>query len=232
MTMPLRSDPITEPSTLLRAPPPLCPASVLRPLRRLAAWVSPFASGRQIPAFLTEACLEVTPPSCRTPVGPSAGIAQPLLAGQRSRSRFRRRFSTLRHVITRVRLLKTHLTEYLPPFPTTLTTRALYPRSLWRFEACPCRPAPGGRPPSPVQLRFVSSRDEAFTAHDLFVFDRTPEPLDEDVVPPRSLAVHAERDALVAQQAGEADAGELRSLDALLNVKLLLGSDSPRLIVA
>src|ERR1700721_4066579 len=63
------------------APPPLCPASVLGPWRRLTAWVSPFASGRQVPVFLTEACLEVTPPSCRTPVGQSAGVPQPLLAG-------------------------------------------------------------------------------------------------------------------------------------------------------
>ena len=94
MTTPLRSGPITEPSTLPRAPPPPCPASVLGPLRRLTARVSPFASGRQVPVFLTEACPEVTPPSCRTPVGPSAGIAQPLLAGQKSRSRFRRRLNT------------------------------------------------------------------------------------------------------------------------------------------
>src|ERR1700709_937940 len=115
MTTPLRSGPITEPSTLLRAPPPLCPASVLGPSRRLpprvpasalgrsrrlTASVAPFASGRQVPVFLTEACLEVTPPSCRTPVGPSAGIAQPLLAGQKSGSRFRRRLNTLRHVIS------------------------------------------------------------------------------------------------------------------------------------
>jgi hypothetical protein len=68
----------------LRASPPLCPASVLRPSRLLTAWVSPFASGRQVPVFLTEACLEVTPPSCRTPVGPSAAIVQPLLAGYAS----------------------------------------------------------------------------------------------------------------------------------------------------
>ena len=53
-----------------------------------------FASGRQVPVFLTEACLEVTPPSCRTPVGPSAGTSQPLLAGQKCRSRFRRRLNT------------------------------------------------------------------------------------------------------------------------------------------
>src|ERR1700712_4450745 len=58
-------------------------------------------------------------------------------------------YVTTRHQrFTRVRLLKTHLTEWLPPFPATLTTKALYPRSLWRFEACPCRPASGG--PTPI----------------------------------------------------------------------------------
>src|SRR3954451_14100158 len=69
MMAPLRSGPITGLSSLLRAPPPLCPASVLRPSRRLTAWVSPFTSGRQVPVFLIGACLKVTPPSCRTPVG-------------------------------------------------------------------------------------------------------------------------------------------------------------------
>src|SRR5215469_1933887 len=100
MTTPLWSSPITEPSSLLRTSPPLCPASVLRPLRLLAAWVAPFASGRQVPVFLIEACLKVTPPSCRTPIGQSAGASQSLLAGQESESRFRRRLNTLRHVIS------------------------------------------------------------------------------------------------------------------------------------
>ena len=44
---------------------------------------------------------------------------------------------------------------------------------------------------------------------DLFVFDRAPEALDEDVVAPRPLAVHADRDGVVEQQAGEVSAGEL-----------------------
>src|SRR3974390_828278 len=80
-------------------------------------------------------------------------------------------YVTTRHQrFTGVRLLKTHLTEQLPPFPATLTTRALYLRSLWRLEPCPCRPTSGGRPPSPVKLRFVSSRDETFTAHHLLIF--------------------------------------------------------------
>src|ERR1700710_1852016 len=102
-------------------------------------------------------------------------------------------YVTTRHQrFTRVRLLKTHLTEWLPPFPATLTTKALYPRSLWRFEACPCRPASGGRPPSPVKLHVVSNRDDMFTAHDLLILDRLPEPLDEDVVAPCAFAVHAD----------------------------------------
>ena len=46
---------IEGPSILLRASPPLCPASVLSSLRSPSAWISPFASGRQVPKFLTEA---------------------------------------------------------------------------------------------------------------------------------------------------------------------------------
>lgn len=69
MTTPLRSSPITGPSSLLQASPPLCSASVLGPLRWWTAWVSPFTSERQVPVFLIEARPKVTPPSCRTPVG-------------------------------------------------------------------------------------------------------------------------------------------------------------------
>lgn len=56
--------------------------------------------GRQVPVFLIESCLKVTPPSCRTPIGQSAGASQSLLAGEKSESRFRRRLNTLRHVIS------------------------------------------------------------------------------------------------------------------------------------
>ena len=86
-----------------------------QPLRSPSAWVSPFASGRQVPVFLIEACLKVTPPSCRTPIGQSAGISQPLFAGQKSESRFRRRLIRLRHVISGLLSfvsLRPHLTEY------------------------------------------------------------------------------------------------------------------------
>lgn len=54
---------------------------------------------------------------------------------------------------------------------------------------------------------------------DLLVFDRFPDALDEDVVAPGALAVHADLDARADQQGGELAAGELRALDALLFVK-------------
>src|SRR6202140_4061597 len=44
---------------------------------------------------------------------------------------------------------------------------------------------------------------------ELFVFDRAPEPLDEHVVAPCAFAIHADRDGVSEQQAGELLAGEL-----------------------
>src|SRR4051812_33104561 len=49
---------------------------------------------------------------------------------------------------------------------------------------------------------------------DLFVFDRTPNPLAEDVVAPGAFAVPADRNGVVPQQTGERDAGELATLEA------------------
>src|SRR6516225_5076228 len=70
---PLHSSSITEPSSLLRAAPPLCPASVLSSSWGPPIWTSPFASGRQVPTFRTRARFRVTPPSCRMPSGPQSG---------------------------------------------------------------------------------------------------------------------------------------------------------------
>ena len=53
---------------------------------------------------------------------------------------------------------------------------------------------------------------------DLFVFDRAPEPLDEDIVPPCALAVHADRDGVIQQHAGEHGAGELAALVGIENL--------------
>lgn len=47
---------------------------------------------------------------------------------------------------------------------------------------------------------------------DLFVFDRPPEPLDEDVVAPRALAIHRDGDLSLLQHGCEVDGGELRTL--------------------
>src|SRR4051812_42130481 len=53
----------------------------------------------------------------------------------------------------------------------------------------------------------------------LLVFDAAPQPLDEDVIPPRTLAVHADRNAVVGEYAGEGRAGELRALVGIEDVR-------------
>jgi len=45
-----------------------------------------------------------------------------------------------------------------------------------------------------------------------FVLDRLPKPLDEDVVPPAALAIHADLDAMLLEQADEGRTGELAAL--------------------
>jgi hypothetical protein len=59
-----------------------------------------------------------------------------------------------------------------------------------------------------------SRRRDAFIGVqiDLFVLNRFPEPLDEHVVAPASLAVHADGDVVVLEQRGEVCAVELASL--------------------
>ena len=54
----------------------------------------------------------------------------------------------------------------------------------------------------------------------LLVFDAAPQPLDEDVVSPRTFAVHADRDAVLDQQAGERGARELRALVGVEDLRL------------
>src|ERR1700688_3333461 len=59
---------------------------------------------------------------------------RPTLSRSVQSPRFRHRFKffTTRHQrFTRVRLFESHLPGLSPTFPATLTTRALYPRSLW-----------------------------------------------------------------------------------------------------
>src|ERR1700675_2134109 len=47
---------------------------------------------------------------------------------------------------------------------------------------------------------------------DFFVLDRSPDALDEDVVAPRALAIHADGDRVCDQHVGKVGTGELTSL--------------------
>src|SRR5437588_2591774 len=155
MTASLRSSAITAPSSLLRTPPPLCSASVLWSLRRrplgflpshrndrfLCSLSKPVSRSRRLHAGRRLGSRQAPPNPCSRDRSPNPGFDVD-------------EYVTTRHQrFTCVRLLEPHLTEFLPPFPTTLTTRALYPRSLWRFGTCPCRPIPEGLPPSSIKLR-------------------------------------------------------------------------------
>src|SRR6266851_4541613 len=60
---------------------------------------------------------------------------------------------------------------------------------------------------------------------DLLAFGRPPEPFDEDVVAPSSLAVHADGDAVGLQHAGERRAGELRALVGVEDARLAVPGD-------
>src|SRR6187455_2739511 len=57
---------------------------------------------------------------------------------------------------------------------------------------------------------------------DLLVFDRPPEPLDEDVVTPCALAVHADSDFGGLQHLGEVGRAELTSLIGVEDLRLAM----------
>ena len=61
---------------------------------------------------------------------------------------------------------------------------------------------------------------------DLLVFDRAPEPLDENVVPPCSLAVHADGDGLPQKEAGDVGAGDLAAIKGQEAFDPLSGGDA------
>ena len=60
----------------------------------------------------------------------------------------------------------------------------------------------------------------------LLVFDAAPQPLDEHVVPPSPFAVHADRNAVVGEHAGEGRARELRALVRVEDVRLAVTGQS------
>jgi len=62
---------------------------------------------------------------------------------------------------TDVRLLDPYLTDSSPPFPSTLTTKALDLRSLWWFEVRSCKPTSRGLPSSLMKHRFRPNRQQS-----------------------------------------------------------------------
>ena len=80
--------------------------------RGASTWSSPFASRRQVPTFRTRACAGLTPPSCRSPLEPSAGIRSSFVPGQQLEPGFDDvpTLSTRHQRFTRVRLPSAHLT--------------------------------------------------------------------------------------------------------------------------
>src|ERR1700730_15312451 len=60
----------------------------------------------------------------------------------------------------------------------------------------------------------------------LLVLDAAPQAFDEHVVPPSPLAVHADRNAIVGEHAGECRARELRALVRVEDVRLAVSSQS------
>src|SRR5674476_1549881 len=58
----------------------------------------------------------------------------------------------------------------------------------------------------------------------LLVFNAAPQPLDKDIVPPSSFAVHADCNAVVGEHASEGRARELRTLIGIEDVRLAMMS--------
>src|SRR5947209_17808569 len=153
MIGPLRSMPITGTSSLLRAHPPLCPASVLWPSWgfHLGSSLSIEATGSQVPRSSQDRTRATLMPDVTLAV---SGSPPALIPEQRLNPGFDvvHTLSTLHRWFTRVRLSDPHLTQSRRAFSLTLTTRALNPsRSRW-FGACLRRPAPRGLPSSRTDL--------------------------------------------------------------------------------
>src|SRR6516164_4208104 len=86
--------------------------------------------------------------------------------------------------------------------------------------------------PAVVEVEVTADRSARF-AHavvgsqiDLLVFDAAPQPLDEDVVPPSALAVHADGDRVLDQHTSESCSSELAALIRVEDVGLAVMRES------
>ena len=102
--------------------------------------------------------------------------------------------------------------ESMPIFRGIRTERRMGPRAVVEAQIS----ADGG----------ASLGDAGIGAQiDFLVLDRSPEPLDEDVVAPGALAVHADGNLGILQHLGEVDAGELRSLIRIEDLRLAMAAE-------
>src|SRR5689334_22236373 len=82
------------------------------------------------------------------------------------------------------------------------------------------------RPPSIIEVQIPANRRPGLSNGvvgpdvDLLVFHRSPKPLDEYIVPPSALTVHADCDLVVQQKTRERLAGELAALIRIEDVGL------------
>ena len=173
---PLRSSPITGPSSLLRAGPPLCLASVLSPTwpwrggvlplgdqgSNLTHFDWPSVSRRQILLFRARACDELTPPLHRTPPGPHTGSSPapdsptgaPLSRGRRAGLGF----DVIVHIHDASAVVHTRSSSRRSPDPlvagllrSRFPPRLLTGMTLRRFGISACTANPEDLPPSLAQ---------------------------------------------------------------------------------
>jgi hypothetical protein len=145
--MHLRSRSITAPSTLLRASLPLCPASVLRLLRYQPLELLPSHRDDRF----SRSSPKPDPSSRRLYAGHQVGSNQASPHSHRADLTICS-FGTSFVISTRHRSVHFRSSPWIAPdascapFPSTLTTKALYPSSLWRFEVCSCSRPRGAHP--------------------------------------------------------------------------------------
>src|SRR3954447_15343328 len=109
----------------------------------------------------------ITPPPCRTPVGPSSGTSQPCPRSAPGFDVARKCFDTSSVVRSRSSP-RSSPDRYRRPLPPTLTTTAFDRCRLGWFEACSRKPTSKGLPSSSIQLRKPFGL--AFVTHDPLIY--------------------------------------------------------------
>jgi hypothetical protein len=164
MIQPLRSISITETSSLLRANPSLCSASVLSP-RGVSTCASPLTSERQVLMFHIKAYIEFMPlhADCRFVCYTSSHQSSSQTYARSLVLTVSLSISTPHRWFTFVHLSNAYLTwSSAMPFPLTLTTVTLNHSSLRWFETYALTSIPRGLPSSFVQHGLLT---QSFLTH-------------------------------------------------------------------